>query len=384
MTFSVEGGNGTLKAKAEGIVGETENSPISIEQGKTITFMATPSTNYQVKEWKVDGTVVPNNKTNTYTHTVTKAVNITVSFEDASTPQPKYEITFSVEGSGGNLTAIVDGRINSGSMIEKGKIITFNATPNDGYKIKEWKVDDVVTSNKEETYVHTVTQAVNVKVSFEPIKLEKATLTLEPSQHTFKIKAVTSDGSPIMVEGCTASTLESNVETKLTATVPTVILKGVNIIRLVCRGDFFSNKHPLTSIDVQGLTNLNMLNCSNSQLTSLNVKDLTTLNTLDCSNSQLTTLNVSGCTALKTLYCSRNQLNDKAMTELLNALPARVAGDYAKAILYAELGTEGNYKDFTTPSELKTAFDAAKAKHWGLQKQNTSGHLKTFKIISRS
>ena len=80
ITFSVEGANGTLKAKADG-VDETSTSPINVEEGKTVTFTAEPSTNYKVKEWKVGDTVVTGNKTNTYTHTVTQPANITVSFE---------------------------------------------------------------------------------------------------------------------------------------------------------------------------------------------------------------------------------------------------------------------------------------------------------------
>jgi len=76
----VEGGNGTLKAKADGIA-ETETSPINVEQGKTVTFTAEPSSGYELKEWKVDDVAVPGNTTNSYAFTVTKAVNVKVSFE---------------------------------------------------------------------------------------------------------------------------------------------------------------------------------------------------------------------------------------------------------------------------------------------------------------
>ena len=82
VTFSVEGlpANGTLKAKADGIA-ETETSPINVEQGKTVTFTAEPSSGYELKEWKVDDVAVPGNTTNSYAFTVTKAVNVKVSFE---------------------------------------------------------------------------------------------------------------------------------------------------------------------------------------------------------------------------------------------------------------------------------------------------------------
>ena len=68
------------------------------------------------------------------------------------------------------------------------------------------------------------------------------------------------------------------------------------------------------------------------------------------------------------------------MTELLNALPAREAGDNAEAVLYADMigSTEGNCKDFTQPAELKTAFDGAKKRNWKLKKNDASGSLENL------
>ena len=84
VTFSVDGTGGMLKAKAEGIA-ETETSPITIEQGKTVTFRATPDSGYRVKGWTRDGEAV--NGTNAfYSFTVTKGVEVKVSFESNSVP----------------------------------------------------------------------------------------------------------------------------------------------------------------------------------------------------------------------------------------------------------------------------------------------------------
>ena len=84
VTFSVDGTGGTLKAKAEGIA-ETETSPITIEQGKTVTFRATPDSGYRVKGWTCDGEAV-NGTNDFYSFTVTKGVEVKVSFESNSTP----------------------------------------------------------------------------------------------------------------------------------------------------------------------------------------------------------------------------------------------------------------------------------------------------------
>ena len=83
VTFSA-GEHGTLKAKADGIA-ETETSPITIEQGKTVTFRATPDSGYRVKGWMRDGEAV--NGTNAfYSFTVIKGVEVKVSFESNSVP----------------------------------------------------------------------------------------------------------------------------------------------------------------------------------------------------------------------------------------------------------------------------------------------------------
>ena len=100
VIFSVDGANGTLNAKAEGMATETEKSPITVEEGKTVTLTATANAGYNVKEWKVDGKPVADvGKSNTYIHTVKKSVTITVSFESNGTlPTPTDKKTYTVDG----------------------------------------------------------------------------------------------------------------------------------------------------------------------------------------------------------------------------------------------------------------------------------------------
>ena len=194
-----------------------------------------------------------------------------------------------------------------------------------------------------------------------------ASLILSPDKLTIKVKAKTADGSAITVEGCKETTLASEAETTLTATGTTVILKG-NITELGC------SWNQLTALNVQGLTALQKLVCYDNQLPELNVHGLTALQELYCGYNQLTALNVQGLPALKNLWCSANQLNAQAMTEILNALPTRTAGDDARAILYTEKtgAIEGNCKDYTQPEDLKKAFEDAKSRNWTLAKFNTS------------
>ena len=106
VTFSA-GEHGTLKAKAEGIA-ETETSPITIEQGKIVTFRATPDSGYRVKGWTRDGEAV--NGTNAfYSFTVTKGVEVKVSFESNSvppTPPASTDKTYTIEGIGFTMKGI--------------------------------------------------------------------------------------------------------------------------------------------------------------------------------------------------------------------------------------------------------------------------------------
>ena len=133
----------------------------------------------------------------------------------------------------------------------------------------------------------------------------------------------------------------------------------------------------LSSLNVQGLSALQYLDCYRNQLTELNVQGLNALKELNCSNNQLTALNVQGCTALASLDCYRNQLNAAAFKKLFNDLPQRTVSQDAWCCLYTEQSgaTEGNHKDFTSPGELKTAFDNAKTvKNWKMYKYDTNGH----------
>ena len=306
-----------------------------------------------------------------------------------------------------------------------------------------------------------------------------ASLILSPNKLDITVKAVTSDGTPVTVEGCTETELTSGTETVLHAQGTVVILKGkitalkvddyyssnsnkltalnvqgltalkelscrnnrltalnvqgLNALqvlscggnkltelnvqgltaleRLACWGNQLTalnvqgltaleslgcSSNQLTALDVQGLTALERLVCGGNQLTELNVQGLTALKELDCSSNKLSELNVQGLTSLRELKCwnnqltelnvqgltdlqklslSQNQLNAQAMTELLNALPAREASDDAWALLYNEYvgTTEGNHKDYNTPEDLKKAFDGAKSRNWKLKKINASG-----------
>ena len=311
------------------------------------------------------------------------------------TPKPKHEVTFSVEGENGKLNAKADGVTETSTSpinVEEGKTVTFTATANSGYRVKGWTLDGkpVAEAGKNEKYQLTVTKTATVSVSFELSPVEGgAVLILSPDNLTSKVKAKTADSSLITVEGCEETTLKSDEKTELHAKGTLLILKGKitglycssnKLIALGVQGltdletlDCYINK--LTALSVQGLTSLQGLACWDNQLTSLNVQGCTALQGLDCSGNKLPELNVQGLTDLQRLNCYVNQLNAQAMTELLNALPTREAGDDAIAMLYTEEKnyTEGNCKDLTQLESLKKALEGAKKRNWTLKKVDVNG-----------
>ena len=146
-----------------------------------------------------------------------------------------------------------------------------------------------------------------------------ASLILSPDKLDITVTVITSDGTPVTVEGCTETTIPSGTETVLHAKGTKVILKG-KITELEVGDYFSSNSNKLTALNVQGLNALKRLGCCYNKLTALNVQGLNALQTLYCWDNQLTALNVQGCTALQELHCHHNQLtalNVQGLTALL-------------------------------------------------------------------
>ena len=240
-----------------------------------------------------------------------------------------------------------------------------------------------------------------------------ASLILSPDKLDITVKGTTADGTSVTVEGCTETTLISGIETVLHAKGSLVILKGkitsldcsVNRLNslnvqgltalqvLSCVGNRLTelnvqgltalqrlscSGNRLTALNVQGLTSLQELWCSGNELTALDVQGLTALQSLDCHLNQLTALNVQSLTALQRLWCYGNRLTADAFKKLFDDLPVRADSDNASCYLYTEQtgDTEGNHTYFSAPSDLADAFNNAKTvKKWEMYKLNGSGNF---------
>ena len=254
VAFSiVDGKGGTLTAKTEGEATETDKSPITVEQGKLITFTAKASDGYEIDKWSISngafeaGTGVAGSEI--AKAKITSSVSITVAFK-----LKKHKVTFSVDSTtpNGTLTAKADGLPETEASpitVEQDKVITFTAKADTGYRVKGWTLDGnpIAEAGTKTEYKHKVTAAATVKVSFEVLSTVEggALLFLSGDNLTIGVTATTADGSAIVVEGCTETTLESEKYTELHAKGTGVILKG-NITGLSCRKS-------LIALDVHGL-----------------------------------------------------------------------------------------------------------------------------------
>ena len=374
VSFSVEGAGGTLKAKADGIA-ETGVSPITVEQGKTVTFTAEPAAGYVVKEWKVDGIVVTGNTENSYIHTVTKAVDVKVSFD-----APFVEGGASLILSPDKLTIGVRVRTADGSSVtvegcEETTLASSTGTTLTAQGIVvilKGKIIELYCDNNQLTALNV--QGLNALEKLYCSKNQLTALDVQGLSTLQYLGCYNNQLTALNVQGLSTLKGLGCSGNQLTA----LDVQGLSVLQsLAC------NNNQLTALNVQGLSALGELACNNNQLTALDVQGLNALERLYCTNNQLTALNVQGCTALYRLYCWGNRLNAQAFIKIFNDLPKWGSGYDKWCILYTEEtgSTEGNHTDFTSPAELKAAFENAKyVKRWSMCKYNTDGSLGWIEI----
>jgi hypothetical protein len=135
VNYSVVNGNGTLTASV--------GSGASVNSGTSVTFTATPATGYEIKEWKVNGTVVTGSST--LVRTISANTTVTVEYKEIVVAPTVYTVTYSVIGTGGTLQAYVSSEpISSGTEVLAGSFVNFIAVPAEGYRVKAWSVNDEV------------------------------------------------------------------------------------------------------------------------------------------------------------------------------------------------------------------------------------------------
>ena len=145
VTFTA-GEGGTIAATV-GPDAKAIQSKDQVEQGAVITFTATPQKGYELDQWMVNGkpavagadTKIEGNK-----------LIVTLGDQDLKVEATfkklivKHAVTFTA-GEGGTIAATVGAEakaIQSKDQVEQGAVITFTATPQEGYELDQWMVND--------------------------------------------------------------------------------------------------------------------------------------------------------------------------------------------------------------------------------------------------
>ncbi len=180
ITLTQPTANGSVSAKVDGTPLTFTENKAQVEKGKTVVFTAAPAAGYRVKKWT--GTDNPASTDKTAVLTVKENVTVSVEFESAVIPVPKFNVTFDTPQNG-TLTASLDGAPFTGGEVEKGKIIIFTAEPAPTYRVRNWM--GLENTGAEPIVTFTVTKSVHVSVAF--INVPEYTITFsQPANGTLK------------------------------------------------------------------------------------------------------------------------------------------------------------------------------------------------------
>lgn len=154
-------------------------------------------------------------------HTKDGVLTVEVSFKSTS-----HEITYSVDGKGGTLTAVNenDKKINSGTKITQGSKVTFTAEPEEGYIVSGWKVDGKTYKwqDKDEDYLGTTLVLEDIS------KDENVIVSFKKSTASYKVITSVADEDG-KTDTSLAKVTAINVETKEAVTDLTSIKEGTTL-----------------------------------------------------------------------------------------------------------------------------------------------------------
>lgn len=154
-------------------------------------------------------------------HTKDGVLTVEVSFKSTS-----HEITYSVDGKGGTLTAVNENnkKINSGTKITQGSKVTFTAEPEEGYIVSGWKVDGNAYKwqDKDEEYLGTTLVLEDIS------KDENVIVSFKKSTASYKVITSVADEAG-KTDTSLAKVTAINAETKEAVTDLTSIKEGTTL-----------------------------------------------------------------------------------------------------------------------------------------------------------
>ena len=219
-------------------------------------------------------------------------------------------------------------------------------------------------------------------------------LIVNPDKKDIDLIVETTDGTDVTVEGCDLANLNDGWSGTKSLTCSENKLTSLNVQGLPDLETLVCSKNQLTSLDLHGLTKLSMLDCTENKLSSLNLQGAAALTMVSCQNNELTTLDVQGLTSVTTLYCGYNKLENldiaglaalenlscesnqlgQNVKKLLAALPDRSGTSGGTLTLYTEKTGDIEGNDKPSSAELT----AITAKNWTVMKIDADGSNKSL------
>lgn len=165
IAYNVEwqGDGGTVTATVDDQAQSGTNA--DIRGGEKVTFEVTPDPGWVVSHWTVNGQTVEGQTGKTFEWTVPLGKEATTTYTIGAVCKEndeKVTVTYAASPEkGGNVS--VDGGKDGNVTVTKGSNVTFNATPNDTYYIKGWKVDSEIIENSANQKTFTLENVIDAK-----------------------------------------------------------------------------------------------------------------------------------------------------------------------------------------------------------------------------
>ncbi len=187
--------------------GTIETTPTSGTKGDGVTVTVTPDEGKQLIEgslkYTADGGSSYTDITATegvYSFAIPEAdVIVTAGFEDvpAAGESTSYVVDFSVTGEYGTVAAAVYSvAISSGDAVAAGRTVIFTASPDEGYQVKEWTVNDQpIADNQTNTLsIENLAADQTVTVEFEAVSGGEP----EPATYTVAVDSAITGGTVVV------------------------------------------------------------------------------------------------------------------------------------------------------------------------------------------
>ena len=201
-TLSVKAtGNGS--ATYDGTTAKNNTQTFTLNEGTSATITFTPDNGYRIKSVKVNSTDVTSKVLNNSYTISSISANTTVEVEFEAIPIPTYTLSIKATGNG---SATYNGTTAKNSTktftLNEGTSATITFSPDNGYRIKNVKVNstDVTSSVSNNQYtVSNIKANTTVEVEFEAIPIPTYTLSIK----------ATGNGSAT----CNGTTAKNNTKT---------------------------------------------------------------------------------------------------------------------------------------------------------------------------